>query len=253
MSLQQQPSYRKMYLVSEEEYRARFALTPEQQARLNAIALRDEQVIYQGAKASQPPAFGPKLTTDADVLGAVTAEPPETLWDERKMRMAREVGPAPEDLVGDERLGERIRDVFDVDVLPPNIRNRARLLVTLVQKYAGPGAGIKSDREFQASSESRPVAGSNVHDLVVWAVKDVRRKGRAPPRGWEEFLEFLNKHKAIPRTILSNTTMEELDRVGARKVKRQSLLPQGPDILEESAKKRPMKQQLKAKFQTLYR
>ena len=93
------------------------------------------------------------------------------------------------------------------DALPPNVKTRAHLLVTLVHHHAK----VNNQQEFQHNT--RAVSGSNIFDLVRWAVSFTRAKTARPPIGWSEFVHFLSINEAIPRSILSKYTLEEIENI----------------------------------------
>ena len=85
-------------------------------------------------------------------------------------------------------------------------------MITLVQKYAK----VTDAQEFQ--HQSRPIAGSNIFDIVYYAVHATRSKGSKPPIGWNEFLYFLSINKSIPRSILSRFTQVKVEDLEKTKI-----------------------------------
>ena len=124
--------------------------------------------------------------------------------DERNLRAAPkdEKVPNEEDKEEDEKMRwENVPlDTARWDVLPQNIRTRAQLLITLVHRFA------KVNRQQEFQHHTRAISGSNIFDLVRWAVIATRAKKSKAPTGWSEFVHFLAINKAIPRTILSKYT-----------------------------------------------
>ena len=115
---------------------------------------------------------------------------------------------------------------FQWNALPHNVCTKARLLITLVHKYAK----VTETQEFQ--HQSRLVAGSNIFDIVYYAVNPLRPKSSKPPLGWNEFLYFLSINKSIPRSILSNYTKVEIDDLENSRIKKQKLSVPIPPFFE---------------------
>ena len=109
-------------------------------------------------------------------------------------------------------------DSYQWNVLPANVHTKASLLITLVHKYAK----VTDAQEFQ--HQSRPVAGSNIFDIVYFAVNPSRsHKTSRPPIGWNEFLYFLSINKSIPRSILNKFTQVEVEDLEKTRIKKQKL------------------------------
>ena len=116
----------------------------------------------------------------------------------------------------------------------PHFTINNRLLMQYVNKYAS----VSDQQEFV--HRQKVLSGSNIFDLVYWAIKLTRAKNASPPHGWSEFLHFLSINKAIPKSILSKLTIVELENYNASKIKSQKLSIEPPSTFETlfPAKKR---------------
>jgi hypothetical protein len=186
--------YKRMYLVSEHEYMTgskQQQQHPEQQARLNAIALQDEKNVRYADKLDYDEDDGHLIvaaTSQNKQLAAANIEGTGDesnkltarqikFHDEKYMRVAKDVSKEETEEDEDQKLKwtNIPLDTFRWDVLPPNIRTRAHLLITLVHRYAK----VNSQQKFQ--HHTKAVSGSNVFDLVRWAVISTRgRTAKAP-------------------------------------------------------------------------
>ena len=211
--------YKRTYLISEDEYLMRGVAKPaDHQVRLNAIALQDERNVHAADKVDVDEDDGHVLvvTKEKDCV-AHTAEDDKTKMivqqlrrhDERNLRVAPKDPTEEEEKEEDEKLRwENVPlDTARWDVLPQNIRTRAQLLITLVHRHA------KVNRQQEFQHHTRAVSGSNIFDLVRWAVISVRAKKAKTPTGWSEFVHSLSINKTIPRTILSQHTLDEIEEI----------------------------------------
>ena len=113
-------------------------------------------------------------------------------------------------------------DTAKWDVLAKNYQVQARLLYTLVSKYAK----INDRQEFEKSSSS------NIFELGQWAVRPTRAKTTKAPIGWSEFLHFLSINKTIPRSILSKYTLDEIEQLNKSIIKKVKLTVPLPPFFE---------------------
>ena len=217
--------YKRMYLISEDEYLMRAVRTPEQQARLNSILLQVKKNVHAAEKLETDDDDGHVIVTKAKkiedstpCIGDDCAKGDETnkllarqiqAHDEKYLREATKVKNTDDDDIEEKKMRwENIPiETARWEALPSNIRTRAHLLITLVHQYAK----VNSQQEFQHNT--RAVSGSNIFDLVRWAVTGTRAKSARKPTGWCEFLHFLSINKAIPRSILSKYTLEEIEAI----------------------------------------
>ena len=209
--------YKRMYLISEDEYLMRGDKPPaDQQVRLNAIALQDERNVHAAGKVDIDEDEGHVVVvtkTKEDGEDDKTKMIAQQLrrHDERNLHAAPkdEREPTDEEREEDEKLRwESVPlDTARWDTLPQNIRTRAQLLITLVHRFA------KVNRQQEFQHHTRAVSGSNIFDLVRWAVIAIRGRRAKPPNGWSEFVHFLSRNKAIPRTILSQYTLDEIQEI----------------------------------------
>ena len=107
-------------------------------------------------------------------------------------------------------------DSFQFSVLPPNVRSKAHLLMTYVFKFGK----VTRDNAFAINKDAQPISGSNVFDLVNWAEKLTGGKTARAPKGWEEFVQFLSINKAVPQTILSPHTLDDIEDFESGRIKR---------------------------------
>jgi hypothetical protein len=59
---------------------------------------------------------------------------------------------------------------------------------------------------FEKRDDTLPIAGTNIVDLISYAVK----LGTSKPYGWNAFVEFLKVKKNIPRTLLTKRVRDSL-------------------------------------------
>jgi hypothetical protein len=222
--------YKRMYLVSEDEY-VMMGKHPDQQARLNAIALQDERNVHYADKVDDDDngqlvvATTTKHGEDACIGSDCAKDEANKLiarqlkfHDEKHMHVAKDVAKEEKEIEDETLKWTNVPlDTARWDVLPQNIRTRAHLLITLVHRYAK----VTNQQEFQHNTKA--ISGSNVFDLVRWALMPVRGRNRKAPIGWSEFLHFLTINKAIPRSILSKHTLEEIEQAEEQKPKRAKL------------------------------
>jgi hypothetical protein len=219
-----------MYLVSEDEY-IMMGKHPEQQARLNAIALQDERKVHVADKLVSPDE-DPKTKLDIEKQ---IFERKLDFHDEKYLHRAPLVALNKDD---DDEEKIKWEDVHLEEgkwaLLPVALRMKARLLMQFVNKYAG----VSDQQEFV--HRQKILSGSNIFDLVHWAIKLTRTKNASPPHGWSEFLHFLSINKAIPKSIFSKFTIMELDNYNASKIKSEKLNIEPPSVFETlfPAKKR---------------
>ena len=84
------------------------------------------------------------------------------------------------------------------------IENTANQLYREVLKFSR-----VNDRNnwYLTREDTLPIEGTNIIDLIAYAVKPgIVEK----PYGWSTFLEFLKTHKSIPRVLLTKKVREEL-------------------------------------------
>ena len=82
--------------------------------------------------------------------------------------------------------------------------NKAKLLYDIVLKYSR----VNDKNEwYEKREDTLPVAGTNIVDLITYAVKATGNQ----PHGWYLFLEFLKKNKSIPRSLLAKKVIDSLD------------------------------------------
>ena len=176
--------YKTMYLVSEDEYRHMH--TPKIHTTAPPSSDREEWL--------------------KEVIAAHNA---------KYMHEAPVIGTLDDNVTNQENKVKEMIDSYQFNVMPPNVRSKAHLLMTLVHQHGN----VTKDNEFAITKDAAPVSGSNVFDLVNWAEKLTRGKKARPPHGWEQFVRFLSINKAIPRTILSNHTIEDIRNYESGKIK----------------------------------
>ena len=167
--------YKRMYLISEDEYLMRDKLPSpaDQQVRLNAIALQDERNVHAADKVDIDEDEGHVVVvtkTKEDDVGDGKDDKTKMIarqlrrHDERNLRAAPkdEKDPTEDEKEEDEKLRwENVPlDTARWDVLPQNIRTRAQLLITLVHRFA------KVNRQQEFQHHTRAVSGSNIFNLV---------------------------------------------------------------------------------------
>ena len=211
-----------MYLINEDEY-LMMGKHPEQQARLNAIALQDERRVHPADKLVK---YDEEEKSPLD-LEKTVLERKLNVYDEKHLHMAPIVNSKPD---RDEEEKVKWEDVhLEEDrwmQLPLAIRMKARLLMQYVNKYAG----VTDQQEFV--HRHKVLSNSNIFDLIYWAVKLTRARNATPPVGWNEFLNFLTINKAIPKSILSKFTINEIEQYNAGRIVSSKLSIEPPSIFE---------------------
>ena len=85
-----------------------------------------------------------------------------------------------------------------------NWENKAKLLYDAILKLSR----VNDKNEwYEKREDTLPVAGTNIVDLISYAVKGTGDQ----PYGWYLFVEFLKKNKSIPRSLLAKKVVDSLD------------------------------------------
>ena len=163
-----------MYLVSEDEYMA-MGKHPEQQARLNAIALKDEikmtnNVGTQIDNGDYVASSSSNKIGDIEEAEKSLSERRQEFYDNKHLHTAEKISEPKVTLT---------ENILQFNALAPNLRVKATLLTALVKKHA-------------YYNVDDPNANS-LYDNVVWAVKPTHAKTTRPPDGWYRFLQFVFK------------------------------------------------------------
>ena len=85
-----------------------------------------------------------------------------------------------------------------------NWEDKAKLLYDAILKLSR----VNDKNEwYENRQDTLPVSGTNVVDLITYAVKGTGDQ----PHGWYLFVEFLKKQKSIPRSLLAKKVVDSLD------------------------------------------
>ena len=85
-----------------------------------------------------------------------------------------------------------------------NWEDKAKLLYDAILKLSR----VNDKNEwYEKREDTLPVSGTNVVDLITYAVKGTGDQ----PHGWYLFVEFLKKQKSIPRSLLAKKVIDSLD------------------------------------------
>ena len=184
--------YKRMNLISEDEYHMMHskqptpvtAATADQQAKLNNIAAQDVKNLRV-------------VPIEQDLTTAT-----EQHNDEKYLHEA----PKVMQIDDDDETPKTSVESYKWDTIPKVIRSKAKLLMMYVCKYAN----VNDEHKLQLGNKVT-IKGSNIFDLIQWAVKVVRAKSQQAPVGWTEFVNFLRINKAIPRqSLLNSMTIAEI-------------------------------------------
>jgi hypothetical protein len=190
--------YKKMYLVSEDEYM--MTILGKQQQNI------DEKVEQQCSTIQEAETTLQKQNAAFHDEKYLHKAPLDNADDDKQTNIKWENVPL---------------ETYTWDALPSSVRTKARLLITLVKQHAI----ITEQQEFQQSCNIRPVSGSNIFDIIQYAVNTKRtvKSSKNVPKGWNEFLTFLSINKVIPRSILSAQTLKEIAQLDNSKIKKSKL------------------------------
>ena len=99
----------------------------------------------------------------------------------------------------DEKALER-----DFKFIGATLEPKAKLLYDSILKFSR----VNDKNEwYQKREDTLPVSGTNIIDLITYAVKAIGDQ----PYGWYLFVEFLKNNKSIPRSLLAKKVVDSLD------------------------------------------
>ena len=101
---------------------------------------------------------------------------------------------------------DRKAEERDFKHLGEALESKAKQLFSSILKYSR-----VNDRNewFEKRDDPLPISGTNIVDMITYAIK--KPGVRDPiPNGWNSFVEFLKKNKAVPRSLLRKAVQDML-------------------------------------------